>query len=263
MNAHRTSMNATHISMSPNGKYTISEDDLEELYHLISTSKTPPHILETRIGLTAGPLLIDLDFEYPDEERFHTRQYTHDQVFKFVELIHSAITYFFGSQEVEYVVSEKPEPTIETGKRVKDGIHVLGKGLLMSYKDQHLLRNYALQKHFLQNSFSIDYVQNKPESIYDKSVVSTNAWYLLGCSKPDRPPYLPTLSIFEEEDSFVMSEVDASLYSIADLSIRCGGDPVECLDDRSEEWYPPVEVQPTKVVKESVGDPEAVSVVSH
>lgn len=144
LNAHRTTKNATHLSINPDGKYDIT-DDIEVLYDLISESKTPPHILETRKDLTCGPLLIDLDFEYPDEERFHTRQYTQDHVFKFVELIHSAVLYFFGPQEVEYVVSEKPEPTIEPGKRVKDGIHVLGKGLIMTYKDQHLLRNYALQ----------------------------------------------------------------------------------------------------------------------
>lgn len=138
----------------------IPDDALPQLYDLIGSSHEPPHILETHYELTSGPLLIDLDFEYPDEPRFHRRQYSHAEVRLFVETIHSAVEHFFGTiRNIEYVVSEKPAPTIEPGKRVKDGIHIIGLGIIMTYKDQHALRSYALEKHFLQNSFCMDYVQ--------------------------------------------------------------------------------------------------------
>jgi phage/plasmid-associated DNA primase len=221
LNAHRATTNHTHLSISPGGKYAVDEAELPTLYDLVTKEKGPVHLLETRDGLTAGPLLIDLDFEYPDLPRFHTRQYTTDQVTRFVEFIHTAVVRFFGSQDsVEYVVSEKDAPTIESGKRVKDGLHILGKGLQLSYTDQHKLRFYALEKQFLENSFDMEYVKNTSESVYDKSVVSTNAWYLLGCSKPDRTPYMPTLSYIDDEGELVRRRVEPSMYTIADLSIR-------------------------------------------
>ena len=252
LNARKSSTNYTHLSMSPNGKYDIPDTDLPTLYRLISTEQS--HILESHTNLTAGPLVIDLDFEYPDKPQFHTRQYTHTEITKFIDSIHSAVDYFFGTVEVEYTVSEKPTPTIETGKRVKDGIHVIGRGLILSYDDQHKLRLYALQKHLLQNSFNMDDVKNKPEAVYDKSVISTNSWYLLGCSKPDREPYLPTLSYTIDDDDLVCRRVEAAFYTPADLSIRCGGEPIACLDERIDEWNELVEVKENKSAKKKLGE---------
>jgi P4 family phage/plasmid primase-like protien len=259
LNGYKTSKNYTHLSLAPNGKYYIPEYQLDTLYALIAAEKTPPHILEGREGLTGGPLLIDLDFEYPDEPRFHERQYTSDQVSAFVDMIHTAVKYFFGTVDVEYIVSEKPAVTIEAGKRVKDGIHVLGKGLILSYSDQHKLRLYALQKHFLQNSFCMDYVRNKPEDVYDKSVVEKNAWYLLGCSKPDRAPYMPTLSFYNDEGELMMRKVGATFYTPRELSIRQTGNPIKCLGLRTEEWDSIVEAKPTKQTRKKSPDPESVS----
>ncbi len=239
LKSHKSSKNYTHLSISPNGKYNIPQDRLNELYRLIANETTSPHILEGREGLASGPLLIDLDFEYPEIPRFHTRQYTPEQIEQFVDMVHGALVYFFGTtmaEGVEYIVSEKPSPTIEYGKRVKDGIHILGKGVCISYADQHKFRIYVLQKHFLQNAFGLEYVRNKPEDVYDKSVVEKNAWYLLGCSKPDRDPYMPTLSFFQEEGNLVVMPVNASMYSIEDLSIRVGGEEIHCLSERAEEW---------------------------
>lgn len=238
LNAHRASTNPTHLSLTPNGKYRIEDDELHTLYSLVASTPGPHHILEGHNESKVGPLLIDLDFEYPDEPRFHTRQYTHAEVAKFVEAIHGAITHFFGGEKegVEYVVSEKPAPTIETGKRVKDGIHIVGKGLFMTFADQHKLRLYALEKHFLQNSFCVDYVRNKMDSVYDKAVIETNSWYLLGCSKPGRDPYLPTLSFVIDEDELFARRVEASFYSIADLSIRSQGEAIVVRSDLRSAW---------------------------
>jgi P4 family phage/plasmid primase-like protien len=265
LNARRSSTNYTHLSLQPNGKYTIPEDDLPELYNLISAEPTPCHILESHTGLSYGPLIIDLDFEYPDEPKFHTRQYTHEHVEKFVELLHNSITYFFGQQcDIEYIVSEKPSPNIETGKRVKDGLHIIGKNIIMTYVDQHRLRLYALQKHFLQNAFNMDYVKNKPDSVHDKAVISKNSWYLHTCSKPDRAPYLPTLAIRAEDGDLEVRHVEAACYSIADLSIRCGGAQIDVLEEHSVEWAE-FEETPIKSKKESkpvqppVTEPDSVS----
>lgn len=191
LNSHKAKDNYTHLSLSPNGKYRIEDPELPTLYSLIDSCSEPTHILESHCERTFGPLLIDLDFEYPDEARFHTRQYTRTEVNAFVEGIHTAIQHFFGGQEhVEYIVSEKLYPTIEAGKRVKDGLHLIGKGLIMSYDDQEKLRLYALEKHILQTAFNVAYVSNTMDKVYDKAVIKTNSWYLLGCSKPDRDPYL-------------------------------------------------------------------------
>ncbi len=259
--AYKSSTNYTHLSLAPNGKYSIPDNKLPELYSLIGKEKQPPHILEGREGLVSGPLLIDLDFEYPDEKRFHTRQYTTEQVTNFVDMVNSAVKYFFGSVTVEYIISEKPLPTIESGKRVKDGLHVLGKGLVLSYADQHKLRLYALQKHFLQNSFCMDYVKNKPEDVYDKSVVEKNAWYLLGCSKPDREPYMPTLSFMEDDGELLRRNVEGAFYSISDLSIRQAENPIHCLSEKIQEWNAILEPsKKTKLRKRPEGsDPESVS----
>jgi P4 family phage/plasmid primase-like protien len=218
LNARRATTNCTHLSMA-GGKYAIVDDELPILYDLLENEPAPKHYLETHVGRTAGPLLIDLDFEYPDEPRFHTRQYTVAEVDKFVESIHEAVVHFFGPQEeIEYVVSEKPTPTVEAGKRVKDGFHVLGRSLILSYKDQLQLRLYVLEKHFLQSSFDTTHVKNDMASVYDKSVIETGNWFMLGCSKPSRDPYVPTWSYLVDEDEVVRRK--AVEYSVADLSIR-------------------------------------------
>jgi hypothetical protein len=148
LNAHKATTNYTHLSLSPNGKYRIDDSELPTLYSLLSNDSGPKHILERHNESKIGPLLIDLDFEYPDEQRFHTRQYTRDEVTKFIEAFHNAVSYFFNVEDgVEYVVSEKPNPTVEVGKRVKDGIHIYGKGLYLSYADQYKLRLFLLEKH--------------------------------------------------------------------------------------------------------------------
>jgi P4 family phage/plasmid primase-like protien len=232
------SKNYTHLSLEPNGTYNIPSDKLNELYKIISIQKPsePLHILESHQGQLAGPLIIDLDFKYPDEEKYHKRQYTEDNIKDFVELIHNSINFFFGDCGVEYVISEKPFPTIDEGKCVKDGIHLYAKGLILSYKDQHRFRNFALQKHILQNTFCLDYVINKPDDIYDASIIDTNSWYLLGCSKPDREPYLPTLSFISDEDELIMRKVEKASYAINDLSIRKSQPLVNVKMECIEEW---------------------------
>jgi P4 family phage/plasmid primase-like protien len=241
LNARRSTTNFTHLSLDPNGKYSVKPEDLPLLYGILAADAAagaaPHHLLETHEGLTAGPLLVDLDFEYPDEPRFHTHQYTREHIEKFVEFLHQGVTHFFGPvEDVEYVVSEKPAPTIEAGKRVKDGIHVLARGLILSYTDQHTLRLYALQKHFLQNAFNMEYVRNTPDAVYDECVISRNSWYLLGCSKPGRDPYMPTLAMRAEDGDLETRQVEAACYSIPDLSIRCGGEARPVLAEQMEEW---------------------------
>ena len=227
LTAHRATTNCTHLSMT-GGKYCVPDEELHALYDLVASEPSPKHYLETHVNRTAGPLLIDLDFEYPDESRFHTRQYTVDEVGAFVESIHEAVVHFFGPREdVEYVVSEKPAPTVEAGKRVKDGIHVIGRNLILSYKDQLQLRLYALEKHFLQTSFDTTHVRNEMASVYDKSVIETGNWFLLGCSKPDRDPYGPTWSYLVDEGEVVRRKAPA--YSVADLSIRVGEEALVAL----------------------------------
>ena len=226
LNARRsTSKNYTHLSQTPNGKYIVRDEDLDSLYDLIAHEHTPPHILESHNGLDRGPLLIDLDFVYPDEPRFHSRQYTRAHIHKFIDLLHTTITYFFGDDvDGEYIVSEKPSPTIEAGKRVKDGIHILGKAIILSYADQHSLREYILQKHILQEAFPLEYTTNSADDIYDKSVISVNSWYLHRCSKPGREPYLPTMAFLVVEPGVVRCvERDADFYCARDLSIRHDG----------------------------------------
>ena len=276
LKAYKSSTNYTHLSLAPNGKYFVPPEKLDDLYGLVDAevrANRHPHILEGREGLVAGPLLIDLDFEYPDEPRFRERLYRPDHVEAFVDMLHGAICYFFGSVEcegVQYIVSEKPAPTVEEGKRVKDGLHILGLGLYLSYADQHVLRNYVLQKHFLQNAFGLEYIRNKPEDVYDKSVVEKNAWYLLGCSKPDRDPYMPTRAFFQEEGDLCVRTVEGAMFSIRDLSIRECGEVARVCADRVEEWNALKEV-PGKTAKTRkkggvggggtgvVADPESVS----
>lgn len=262
LNAHKAATNYTHLSLSPNGKYRIEESELPTLYSLLQRTPGTQHILERHNETGVGPLLIDLDFEYPEEPRFHTRQYKADEIDKFVEAIHDAVQYFFGTQNVEYVISEKPAPTVEVGKRVKDGIHILGRGLYMTYADQHKLRLYLLEKHVLQNSFSTEHIRNAMEDVYDKAVIETNSWYLLGCSKPDRDPYLPTMACEVSGGELVRRTVGSESFSIADLSIRCDDDPIVVLEEKAREWGT-IESTKKRVVKKKVVEDPGPQTISH
>jgi phage/plasmid-associated DNA primase len=242
----------THLSLEPSGKYKIGKDEIELLYELVEKEEQPRHILESRTWQKSGPLLIDLDFKYEDNEKYYERRYNEEEINKFIDLIHTTIVYFFGTsqlEEIEYVISEKPKPTIEKGKYVKDGIHIYGRGLIMSYEDQYKLRQYAIQKNFLQDSFNMDDVKNSPDDVYDKSVISTNSWYLLGCSKPGREPYLPTKSLMiDEENELIMRRVEKEFYAIKDLSIQGDFDKhvINCLNEKREEWKTINEIVKTK-----------------
>jgi hypothetical protein len=262
LNAHKAATNYTHLSLSPNGKYRIEESELPTLYSLVSSTPGIQHILERHNETGVGPLLIDLDFEYPEEPRFHTRQYKADEIDKFVEAIHDAVQYFFGTQNVEYVISEKPVPTVEVGKRVKDGIHILGRGLQMTYADQHKLRLYLLEKHVLQNSFSTEHIRNAMEDVYDKAVIETNSWYLLGCAKPDRDPYLPTIAYSVPGDDLARRFVDRSTFTIADLSIRAPGSAISALEEKAREWNA-IEPLKKRIVKKKVAEDPAPQTISH
>ena len=262
LTAHKATTNYTHLSLSPNGKYHIENSELPTFYSLLERTPGTHHILERHNETSVGPLLIDLDFEYPEEPRFHTRRYKRDEVDKFVEAIHNAIQYFFGPQNVEFVISEKPTPTVEAGKRVKDGIHILGRGLIISYTDQHKLRLYLLEKHALQTSFSTEHVRNAMEEVYDKAVIETNSWYLLGCSKPERDPYLPTNVYRVSDGELIRSVVNRSSFTIADLSIRTFGTPIRVLDEKLREWNA-IEPLKKRTVKKKVAEDPAPQTTSH
>ena len=261
--AHKSTTNYTHLSLSPNGKYRIEDSELPTFYSLISSTPGAHHILERHNENGVGPLLIDLDFEYADEPRFHSRQYKRNEIDKFVEAIHNGVTHFFGAQDgIEYVVSEKPAPTIETGIRVKDGIHILGRGLYMTYADQHKLRLYLLEKHALQTSFSTEHVQNLIEAVYDKAVIETNCWYLLGCSKPERDPYLPTIAY--EGAELTRRNVGRDTFSIQELSIRNAGEAIAVLVEREREWSAYKEKIPKKrCVKKKPSEDPVPHTISH
>lgn len=163
--------------------------DLMHDYLVIKKGRTMALVEQPRKG-EPKPLLIDLDFKYPAGTNL-VRTFTLEQIRSFCQQLVNGLQIFFGVTDYEYLrffVTLRPAP-YSSGQDRKDGIHILCPDIALAEEKQKVIRNWMLSQDAVATCFSGTGYNNKPEDIYDESMVRKQGWIFYGESKPNIPPY--------------------------------------------------------------------------
>jgi len=177
------------------GKWFITDADYPQFmdlmhdYLFVKKGRTMAFVEQPKKG-EPKPLLIDLDFKYPPEASL-VRTFTLEQIRSFCQQLVNGLQIFFGATEFEYLrffVTLRPAP-YSSGQARKDGIHILCPDIALADEKQKVIRNWMLSQDAVGSCFSGTGYVNKPEDIYDESMVRKQGWIFYGESKPNIPPY--------------------------------------------------------------------------
>ena len=215
-NATMTGMGAT------TGRWVIADEDypqfLDLLYdYLFVRRGRCMNFVEQPRKSEPKPLLIDLDFRYPEDTSV-TRSFTLDMIETFVRSVVEGIHFFFGTEnynELRFFVTLRPSPYREKG-RLKDGVHILCPDIALSNEKQAVLRRWVLTQGGVARAFRSTGYSNSDEDVYDESMTRKQGWIFYGESKPNLPPYtlaavfkyLPTEKDWQDEDTASYSPRD-------------------------------------------------------
>jgi P4 family phage/plasmid primase-like protien len=183
----------THTSMlGPMGAFYIPVADEESfLEHYNTALKQGRSMHFTEKHRDISPILIDLDFRFPNNTSFSDRQYTLDHIHRLLEVYLGEISKYVSVDEYDVYVMEKKAPRVEEAKDViKDGIHIVIPNVVTKLSFQHMIRNDVISKlKFMEKELKCS---NTIDDIIDKAVIDKNNWMMYGSSKPNGEPYLIT-----------------------------------------------------------------------
>jgi P4 family phage/plasmid primase-like protien len=205
------------------GKWLISDEDypafLDLLYDYLFVKRGRcMNFVEQPRKSEPKPLLIDLDFRYPEDTSV-TRSFGLQMIETFVHQIVEGLQFFFGVEEygeLRFFVTLRPSPYKGKGQ-IKDGVHILCPDIALTNEKQAALRHWILSQEGLKRAFKDTGYTNADEDVYDESMTRKQGWIFYGESKPNLPPYnltailkyLPQQNDWEDEDT--------SSYSARDL----------------------------------------------
>jgi P4 family phage/plasmid primase-like protien len=201
----------THVSMGGEtlpGKYNIKKDDQKSLYKLLGQALELGLVISLAEKLKEyGPIKVDIDLELPKTKHCKDeRLYDEELICETIDVYRRAINHYcdVDEQELECFFFEKENYT-EKNEVIKDGFHLIFPHVTLHYKTRHLIYDYVLK-----NTKDVD-IFNKfgVTPIFDKQTVSTNAWMMYGCAKPNCNPYLLSRIInYSNEDEDIDMEDD-------------------------------------------------------
>jgi P4 family phage/plasmid primase-like protien len=177
---------STHTAMD-GGAWEIIDDDLPEFYKLYCEyiqNHGPLSITEK--GARIGAMRVDLDFKLKGVHDSHV--HSQKNVEDFVRAYATEVAKFVKVPEtVEFVVSEKPEPTVIESKNLsRSGIHIVVPDIKTNKFIEEQVRRRLLPK--MDEFFPglRDQLMNEWKDVYDESVITRNkTWTLLGSKKPE------------------------------------------------------------------------------
>ena len=178
--------------MSPIASFYIpgpDEDQFLKAYSKALENKEVIHLTEKHRDV--APILIDLDFRYPNESKYLSRQYEIQSIKDFIKVYLREISKYVDEKQFEVYIMEKSKPVQYERKNViKDGVHIVIPNIVTNLSLQLMLREQLLSK----LSFIEDEAKciNKIDDIFDKAVIDKNNWMMYGSCKPYNEPYLIT-----------------------------------------------------------------------
>ena len=177
----------THLSYGLfNGKFFLDKVQRKEfmsLYHkAVNCGVEDLSILERQKEY--APLIVDIDLEIPIENYEEgTRLYSNQLILNIIQKYVDSINKYLNVPEEKFRIClfEKERPQ-EKECTYKDGFHLVFPELSVHSKMRHLLRYYVVRMCEEEGLFE-DYL-NGADKIIDKSVVSTNGWFMYKSKKP-------------------------------------------------------------------------------
>lgn len=184
----------SHCSMgTPVGSFYISGLRRERLNRLISRSLkdgTVLHLLET--PRSQGPIIFDIDIKYHSDNS--TRRYNYDHILKTVEIYNKIISKYLDVEEEHYhcFITEKKKPNMTNDTIYKDGFHGQYPNIVASIETKYLIHRAVVEEFEKNDYYKSIQPLNSYKDIFDEMIIRDTNWFIYGCCKPQREPYLLT-----------------------------------------------------------------------
>ena len=177
---------ATHQSWgSYNGLFKITNNDLFlTLYENALKDNNNLGILERPIEY--NPLLVDIDIT-SQELQDNNRLYSTDDIIELLKIYNTALNEYLeiSDKKYKFYVFEKAEAR-KNDNIFKDGFHIVVPKIIINNETKHKIRLKVIQlikeKGLFNNSLQ------PIDKLVDKSIISSNGWFLYGSKKPSKTP---------------------------------------------------------------------------
>jgi P4 family phage/plasmid primase-like protien len=170
------------------GTFSLDKDARREFYRLyvdaVDAGVDNLSILERQKDY--APIIVDVDLEVAQEDytegyRLYDDDLIENIISKYIEAINTYLDVPDRHDALNAFLFEKQQPS-EKETCYKDGFHLVFPNICAHSKVRHLLR-YKVVK-LCEDEGTFESFANIPEKIIDKSVVSSNGWFLYGSRKP-------------------------------------------------------------------------------
>lgn len=168
------------------GTFHINKHDMREFMQLYSNTINDYHLSILELPKEYGPILIDVDLK--SKEAHEDRLYNDTHIRTLLNIYNNVLNEFLDVDNLDYnlCVLEKPQKT-NIDDIYRDGLHIMIPEICTTIEIRHAIRNRVIQlcnEYDLFNNYS-----DKIDKIIDKSVISSNGWFLYGSYKPNGLPY--------------------------------------------------------------------------
>jgi P4 family phage/plasmid primase-like protien len=186
----------THTSIGePPGSWHINDDCIDYFYKYYSEIcfKFNIDVHLTEKHKMYSPVLIDLDFRYPEEHpnRIFDFTFIKNIILLYNKVIQSCYKNITSNNLESYVLLKANSICDNNSKKIKDGIHIIYPYLVTKPDIQKYFRRCILTtyKNELKEIFSSIHCTNDFSDIFDDKVIYDTNWQLYGSKKPGNIPY--------------------------------------------------------------------------
>ena len=164
----------THTSIDePKGSFKLPDEKMSEFYEVYNRALMQGQfIYMTEKPKDPSPMRLDLDFRFSmqvGDSKQLIRKYTDEHIITILKTYNELLSQYVDSKDPwKAYVMEKPKPVEYRGK-IKDGIHVIWPGIVLSHAMQNLLRKHILN--VANDMFRGLPVTNTFEDIIDLSLI--------------------------------------------------------------------------------------------
>lgn len=215
----------THLSADWCEKYNILDSDVELLHDAISkdyNASVYPCVMEAVVKSSSKRAVVfDFDLLHQNPKW----KINKDDLLTICQTIHNEVSkYVSDPKSWSLLVMERSKPYLKQEKKYSKGLHFQFPKLVLS--ESHLVsitNNLSLRLKVLFDRMAVG------ENVVDN--VINKAWYLLGCTKKNTQPYMPSY-VFTNGDLTKTKFKDITRNVIYDMSIR------ECIDFEDYDMCP-------------------------
>lgn len=220
---------ASHLSVRKEylGKFYIPDEQLEKFYKIYNNElKNGYQYILERPYNNQSPIKIDIDLKSLQLPKNKKRLYSNDCILNFIKLyLKNLVKIIDIYHDFRVIIMEKDEPSYTKNKYYKDGFHIIIPELVCNNDVLLYVRQVCLDNDIISKSFNLELTYtNSDEDIFDKAVIKSNSWPLLGSvgGSDGKQPYKITKIIRFDKDINPLEIIKDDLNKIKpqDLSIR-------------------------------------------